>query len=502
MATSVEEPKKLKLYSYWRSSCSCRVRIGLNLKGLDYEYKAVNLLKGEQFSPEFLKLNPIGYVPVLEDDGIKIADSFAILLYLEEKYPQHPLLPCDLQKRAINYQAANIVSSSIQPLQNLAILKYIGEKVSPDEKLPWVQHHIGNGFAALEKLLKDYAGKYATGDEVFLADLFIAPQIHGAIKRFSLDMTKYPLLSRLNEAYEELPAFKDAMPENQPDTPAEERGIKGLVHVVVIQKQNRRTRLVGLHNLVFYYFCINRNTESSGGGNKEDPIPNQNSKKLKLYSYWRSSCSWRVAIALNFKGLEYENISVDLPKGEQFTPEFLKLNPLGCVPVLVDEDIVVSESLAILMASLSISPLNFYLEEKYHQHPLLPNDIERRTVNYQKYIEEKISPDEKLPWAQHQIGKGFTGIDLRSVLLQDTKLSSILDISDCVSIAAALEKLLRNYAGKYATGEEIFLADVFLAPQIRNAIKRFSVDMTEFPLLSRLNEAYKELPAFQEAMLD
>ncbi|KAM7481922.1 hypothetical protein LguiB_006505 [Lonicera macranthoides] len=475
MATSVEEPKKLKLYSYWRSSCSCRVRIGLNLKGLDYEYKAVNLLKGEQFSPEFLKLNPIGYVPVLEDDGIKIADSFAILLYLEEKYPQHPLLPCDLQKRAINYQAANIVSSSIQPLQNLAILKYIGEKVSPDEKLPWVQHHIGNGFGALEKLLKDYAGKYATGDEVFLADLFIAPQIHGAIKRFSLDMTKYPLLSRLNEAYEELPAFKDAMPENQPDTPAEERGVS--------DGSELRGRLVFLRG-----HSEKRSTESSGGGNKEDPIPipipNQNSKKLKLYSYWRSSCSWRVAIALNFKGLEYEYISVDLPKGEQFTPEFLKLNPMGCVPVLVDEDIVVSESLAILMASLSISPLNFYLEEKYPQHPLLPNDIERRTVNYQKYIEEKIGPDEKLPWAQHQIGKGFT------------------DISDCVSIAAALEKLLRNYAGKYATGEEIFLADVFLAPQIRNAIKRFSVDMTEFPLLSRLNEAYKELPAFQEAMLD
>ncbi|KAK2993632.1 hypothetical protein RJ640_019272, partial [Escallonia rubra] len=219
-----EVHNKLKLYSYWRSSCSCRVRIALNLKGrLEYEYKAINLVKGEQYSPEFRKLNPIGYVPVLVDGDVVISDSLAIIMYLEEKYPQHPLLPHDLQQRAINYQAANIVSSSIQPLQNLNVLKYIGEKVSPDEKIPWVQHHIGNGFAALEKLLKDYSGKYATGDEVFLADLFLAPQIHGAINRFNLDMTEFPLLSRLNEAYQELPAFQDAMPEKQPDTPLQER---------------------------------------------------------------------------------------------------------------------------------------------------------------------------------------------------------------------------------------------------------------------------------------
>ncbi|CAL5401903.1 unnamed protein product [Camellia sinensis] len=200
----VVEPKtKLQLYSYFRSSCSQRVRIALNLKGLDYEYKAVNLLKGEQLSPEFLKLNPVGYVPVLVDEDIVLSDSFAILMYLEEKYPQHPLLPHDLQRRGINYQ------------------KYIGEKVHPDEKLVWVQYHIGKGFAALEKLLKDYAGKHATGDEVCLCGLFLAPQIHGAIKLFSLDMTQYPLLSRLNNAYNELPAFQDAMPENQPDASVE-----------------------------------------------------------------------------------------------------------------------------------------------------------------------------------------------------------------------------------------------------------------------------------------
>ncbi|XP_050157891.1 glutathione S-transferase zeta class-like isoform X2 [Malus sylvestris] len=210
--------QQLKLYSYWMSSCSFRVRIALNLKGLKYEYKA--LAKGEQFSPEFRKLNPMGYVPVLVDGDTVVADSFAIILYLEEKYPQHPLLPPDLQKKAINYQAANIVSSSIQPLQNMTVLKYIEEKVRPVEKLEWVQFHIGKGFLALEELLNNHAGKYATGDEVYMADLFLAPQLYAAITRFQLDMTQFPLLARLHEAYNKIPAFLDALPEKQPDAPS------------------------------------------------------------------------------------------------------------------------------------------------------------------------------------------------------------------------------------------------------------------------------------------
>ncbi|ESR44612.1 glutathione S-transferase Z1 [Citrus sinensis] len=210
----------LKLYSYWRSSCSYRVRIGLNLKGLEYEYKAVDLLKGEQFSPEFLKINPIGYVPALVDGDFVVSDSFAILMYLEEKYPQHPLLPSDLKRKAINYQAANLVSSSIQPFQNLTAVKYIEEKVDADEGDVWTKTHMGKGFVALEKLLKDYAGEYATGDEVFLADLFLAPQLYAAINVINLDMTQFPLLLRLHEAYSKLPAFQNAVPEKQPDAPS------------------------------------------------------------------------------------------------------------------------------------------------------------------------------------------------------------------------------------------------------------------------------------------
>ncbi|XP_048334939.1 glutathione S-transferase zeta class isoform X4 [Ziziphus jujuba] len=175
----------LKLYSYWMSSCSFRVRLALNLKGLDYEY--IPLVEGQQYTPEFMKLNPISYVPVLVDGELVIADSLAIILYLNEKYPhQHPLLPTDLHKKAINYQAASIVHSSIQPHQNQA--RYIEKEFGPDQKLPWLRYHIGKGFAALEKLLKDYAGRYATGDEVHLADIFLAPQLYAATKRFNIDM--------------------------------------------------------------------------------------------------------------------------------------------------------------------------------------------------------------------------------------------------------------------------------------------------------------------------
>ncbi|KVI11350.1 Glutathione S-transferase/chloride channel, C-terminal [Cynara cardunculus var. scolymus] len=188
------------------------VALAFTAYGLDYEYKAINLFKREQHNPEFLKINPMGYVPALVDGDIVLADSLAIILvsnfsdrlsiicfYLEEKYPQHPLLPHNLEKRAINYQ------------------QYVEENVGPDAKIPWILKHVGKGFAALDKLLKDHAGKYATGDEIFLADLFLAPHIIAMSQRYNYDMTEFPLLSRLSEAYKQVPAIQDAMPEKQPD---------------------------------------------------------------------------------------------------------------------------------------------------------------------------------------------------------------------------------------------------------------------------------------------
>ncbi|XWS35687.1 hypothetical protein CRYUN_Cryun20dG0017800 [Craigia yunnanensis] len=212
-----EVSSKLVLYSYWQSSCAWRVRFALNLKGISYEYKAVNLAKGEQFTPEFEKLNPLHFVPVLVDGDVVVSDSHAILMYLEEKYPQRTLLPADLQRKALNLQVASIISSSIQPLHMVSILKYLEEKVGPQERLLFAQTNIENGFLVLEKLLKDFVGKYATGEEVCMADVFMAPQIAVATERFKIDMSKFPTLSRIYEVQKALPEFIAASPERQPD---------------------------------------------------------------------------------------------------------------------------------------------------------------------------------------------------------------------------------------------------------------------------------------------
>ncbi|KAB2052271.1 hypothetical protein ES319_A12G108900v1 [Gossypium barbadense] len=132
--------------------------------GISYEYKAVNLSKGEQFTPEFEKLNPLHFVPVLDDGDVVVSDSYAILL------------------------VASIVTSSIQPLHMLSNLKYLVQKVGPQESLLFAQTNVEKGFNALEKLLKDINGKYASGDEVYMADVFMAPQIAVAMQRFKIDM--------------------------------------------------------------------------------------------------------------------------------------------------------------------------------------------------------------------------------------------------------------------------------------------------------------------------
>ncbi|XP_061371056.1 glutathione S-transferase 2-like isoform X2 [Gastrolobium bilobum] len=184
---SSSSPSNLVLYSYWQSSCSWRIRFALCLKGIPYEYKAVDLLKGEQFSPEFERLSPLHYVPVLVDDNVVVSDSFAIFLYLEEKYTQKPLLPVVPQLRALNLQVASIVNSSIQPLHMINVLKDMEEMFGAEPEL-WAQFTIDKGFFALEKLLKDFSGTYATGEHIYMADVFLAPQITQALQRFDIDM--------------------------------------------------------------------------------------------------------------------------------------------------------------------------------------------------------------------------------------------------------------------------------------------------------------------------
>ncbi|XP_075282964.1 maleylacetoacetate isomerase isoform X1 [Opisthocomus hoazin] len=207
------------LYSYFRSSCSWRVRIALAMKGVAYDMVPVNLLKdgGQQFSPEFKAVNPMQQVPALKIDGITLSQSLAIIHYLEDTRPNPRLLPLDPKKRAQVRMIADHIVSGIQPLQNLGILKQMGEK-----KLEWAQNCITSGFQALEQILQHTAGRYCVGDEVSVADVCLVPQVSNA-ERFKVDMGPYPIIIRINKALLELEAFKVSHPSRQPDTPAELR---------------------------------------------------------------------------------------------------------------------------------------------------------------------------------------------------------------------------------------------------------------------------------------
>nr|KYP64480.1 Glutathione S-transferase 1 [Cajanus cajan] len=172
------------LYSFSQSSCSWRIRFALCLKGIPYECKEVDLSKGEQYSPEFEKLNPLHYVPVLVDDNVVVSDSYAIFLVGLVFYYSN----CNFISFTFPFVVvASIVHSSIQPLHMLNVLKDM-EKMFGAESKPWAQFTIDKGFSALEKLLKDFAGTYATGEHIYMADVFLAPQITQAVQRFDIDM--------------------------------------------------------------------------------------------------------------------------------------------------------------------------------------------------------------------------------------------------------------------------------------------------------------------------
>lgn len=217
---------KLRLYSYWRSSSAWRVRIGLGLKGVAWEYAAVDLLAQEQFREEHLARNPTAQVPVLEvtDGGrtLHLAQSMAILEWLDERLPDPPLLPPDLDGRARVRALAEHVNSGIQPLQNAIVLRTLREKVPGWDK-EWARTFIARGLDALERAVSDGgAGRYCHGDAPGLADCYLVPQLYSA-RRFGLDAAPWPTLRRIEEACAALPAFQAAHPDRQPDAPPPER---------------------------------------------------------------------------------------------------------------------------------------------------------------------------------------------------------------------------------------------------------------------------------------
>ena len=214
--------RKPVLHSFWLSSCSWRVRAALAFKGVDYEYRAVDLLQGGHKAGSFGEKSPLRQLPVFEDaDGTCITQSLAILEYVEEVYGGPALLPADAASRARVRELCNLITSGIQPLQNLGTLQHVGATFGPEHKGPWAKHWLVAGFAGLEKCLQRTAGRYCVGDSVTLADCCLLPQVKNA-ERFKLDLSDYPTVQRVADSIRQVEAFASSAPEKMPDAASDD----------------------------------------------------------------------------------------------------------------------------------------------------------------------------------------------------------------------------------------------------------------------------------------
>lgn len=210
----------MRLFTYFRSGTSHRVRIALNLKGLAYEQVPVHLVKGEQRQEGYLALNPQGLLPLLEDGPVRISQSLAIIEYLERTHPEPPLLPEDPVGEARVRSLALICACEMHPLNNLRVLKYLQHPLGLDQATrdAWCRHWMAEGFAALERRLasEPETGRFCHGDRPTLADVCLVPQVVSS-QRWGTDLGPYPTVRRIHDACLEIEAFVRAMPANQPD---------------------------------------------------------------------------------------------------------------------------------------------------------------------------------------------------------------------------------------------------------------------------------------------
>jgi maleylpyruvate isomerase len=211
----------LKLHNFFRSSTSTRVRAALNLKGLSFEYVAYALRRGDTRTPGYLSINPAGLVPTLErDDGTFLTQSLAIIEWLDETHPKPPLLPADADGKARVRAISYMIACEIHPLNNLRVLQYLGGTFGADEEAQkqWFVHWVQSTFDPLEQMLAGDpdTGKFCHGDQPGLADLCLYAQVWNN-QRFAIDAACWPTITRIFDALNAIPAFRDAAPPNQPD---------------------------------------------------------------------------------------------------------------------------------------------------------------------------------------------------------------------------------------------------------------------------------------------
>lgn len=219
MSTTEQKPK---LYGYFRSSATWRVRIALAWKGIEYEYIPINLIKGEQMSDDYAQRNTFKVVPVLSlPDGNNLVQSTAIMEYLEEVYPDKPLLPKDVLQRCVVRSIVNEIACDMQPIQNTKVQAYISS--DKEKRVEWANYWLTGGCDALEKHLAKTAGTYCVGDQVTLADCSLYPIVYNAY-RYKVDMSKCPTITRIVDNLENLEPFKAAHAHAQIDTLPELRG--------------------------------------------------------------------------------------------------------------------------------------------------------------------------------------------------------------------------------------------------------------------------------------
>jgi maleylpyruvate isomerase len=214
------QPQKPRLYDYFRSSSAYRVRIALNVKGIDYEHTSIDLRAGNQKEDTYKHINPQGLVPVLEMDGHLFSQSLAIIDYLENKYPEPALLPVAASKRAQVLELSHIIALDIHPINNLRVLNYLTNELQivEDRKLQWYHHWIREGLGTFETRLQNTSRlkHFSYGDSITLADVCLIPQVYNAL-RFGCDMSKFKNIMQVYESCMKQAEFEKAQPDSHPD---------------------------------------------------------------------------------------------------------------------------------------------------------------------------------------------------------------------------------------------------------------------------------------------